>query len=134
MENKELLPMVQLAMQKVNVIPFSGNRIAFGTNSKAVDLSSEDTLIAEAYLNTVEEKQTVHLGFTCILSAAVQSTFQIEVDGARRPKTFPNTNSTVNFTELLILSPGLHHIAVTGKTSGSMATVGPREAKLGVYL
>lgn len=126
--------MVQLAMQKVNVIPYSGNKIAFGTNTKSVDLSSDDTLIAEAYLNTVEEKQTVHLGFTCVLSGAVSSTFEIEVDGSKRPKNFPNTNSTVNFTDLLILAPGLHHIAVYGKTDGSMAVVGPREAKLGVYL
>ena len=126
--------MVQLAMQKVNVIPFSGNKIAFGTNTKAVDLSTDETLIAEAYLNTVEEKQTVHLGFTCVLSSAVSSSFQIEVDGSKRPRIFTNTNSTINFTDLLILAPGLHHIAVNGKTDGSMVTVSPREAKLGVYL
>ncbi len=133
LERTELIDLVQLAMKRVNVIPFEENRISFGTNPAAVSLSSEKTMVCEAYINITKENRTVHLGFSSVMQSAVDSTFTISVDGNDRPKEYKNTNATLNFTDIMFLGPGLHHIAVYA-VAESVVTISPREAMLGVYL
>ena len=129
----ELIDLVQLAMKRVNVVPFEENKIAFGTNVAAVTLSTEKVMVCEAYINITKENRTVHLGFSATMQRAANSTFTIAVDGNDRPKEYKNTNATLNFTDIMFLGTGLHHIAVYA-VAESTAAISPREAMLGVYL
>ena len=133
LDRGELIDLVQLAMKRVNVIPFEENKIAFGTNVAAVTISSEKAQVCEAYINITKENRTVHLGFSAVMSAGAESSFTIAVDGNDRPKVYRNTNATLNFTDILLLGTGLHHIAVYASAE-STVTISPREALLGVYL
>lgn len=125
--------LVQLAMKRVNVVPYEENQIAFGTNTEQIDLTENKVTVCECYINVTNENRTCHVGFSTILSKAVSSEFNIEVDGTDRAKTYPNTNATMQFMDFFLLGIGLHHIAVKAKAE-SRVTIAPREARLGVYL
>ena len=125
--------LVQLAMKRVNVVPYEENQIAFGTNTAQVEVSADEVTICECYLNVTNENRTCHVGFSTVLSKAVVSEFYIEVDGNNRAKRYPNTNATMQFLDFFLLGIGLHHIAVKAKAE-SLVTIAPREARLGVYL
>ena len=125
--------LVQLAMKRVNVVPYEENQIAFGTNTGQVELSENEVTICECYINVTNENRTCHVGFSAILAAAVSSEFYIEIDGNNRAKIYPNTNATMQFMDFFLLGIGLHHIAVKAKAE-SRVPIAPREARLGVYL
>lgn len=125
--------LVQLAMKRVNVVPYEENQIAFATNTGKIELSDTDVTVCESYINVINENRTCHIGFSTVLSAAVPSTFYIEVDGVNRAKQYPNTNATMQFMDFFLLGIGLHHVAVKAK-SESRVIIEPREARLGVYL
>jgi hypothetical protein len=125
--------LVQLAMKRVNVVPYEENQVAFGTNTGQVELSDSEVTICESYINVTNENRTCHVGFSAVLSAAVSSEFYLEVDGTSRAKKYPNTNATMQFMDFFLLGMGLHHIAVKAKVE-SLVTIAPREARLGVYL
>lgn len=133
LDRTELIDLVQLAMKRVNVIPFEENRIAFGTNTRTVSLGEERVLVCESYINITREDRTLHVGFSAVMKKAAKSVFTISVDGNDRPKEYKNTNATLNFTDIMLLGTGLHHIAVYA-TAESTVVIAPREALLGVYL
>lgn len=125
--------LVQLAMKRVNVVPYEENQIAFGTNTGQVELAENEVTICECYINVTNENRTCHMGFSAILASAVSTEFYIEVDGNNRAKIYPNTNATMQFMDFFLLGIGLHHIAVKAKAE-SRVSIAPREARLGVYL
>lgn len=125
--------LVQLAMKRVNVVPYEENQVAFGTNTGLVELSDTDVTVCESYINVTNKNRTCHIGFSAVLSASVTSEFYLEVNGNSRVKKYPNTNSTMQFMDFFLLGVGLHHIAVKAKAE-SQVSIAPREAKLGVYL
>lgn len=127
------ISLVEMAMKKVNVVPYDENQVAFGTNTKQAGLSDNGTAVCECYINVVNENCTCHVGFSAILSSAVKSEFYLEVDGSDRAKRYPNTNATVQFMDFFLLSVGLHHICVKAKAERPVV-IAPREARLGVYL
>lgn len=127
------ISLVEMAMKRVNVVPFEENQAEFGTNMKEADITAEGTTVCECYINVTNENRTCHVGFSAVLSAAVNSEFYLEVDGAERAKRYPNTNATVQFLDFFLLDVGLHCIAVKAKAE-SPAAIAPREARLGVYL
>ena len=125
------ISLVEMAMKKVNVVPYEENQVAFGTNVKPVELSANDTAVC--YINVVNEDRTCHVGFSAVLSHAVKSEFYLEVDGSERAKKYPNANATMQFMDFFLLGVGLHHICVKARAE-SPAAIAPREARLGVYL
>lgn len=127
------ISLVEMAMKKVNVVPYEENQAAFGTNVKQVELSDNDTAVCDCYINVVNEGRTCHVGFSAVLSCAVESEFYLEVDGSERAKRYPNANATMQFMDFFLLGAGLHHVCVKAK-AGSPAVIAPREARLGVYL
>lgn len=127
------ISLVEMAMKKVNVVPYEENQVAFGTNVKQVELSASDTAVCECYINVVNEDRTCHVGFSAVLSRAVKSEFYLEVDGSERAKKYPNANATMQFMDFFLLGAGLHHICVKARAE-SPAAIAPREARLGVYL
>lgn len=129
----EKIDLVQLAMKRVNVVPYEENRVAFGTNTKQVSLGTDEATICEAYINVTQEDRTCHIGFSAVLSGAAASEFYVEVDGNARAKKYPNTNTTMQFLDFFLLGTGLHSIAIKAK-SESPVSIAPREARLGVYL
>ena len=131
--NHERIDLVQMAMKRVNVVPYGQNSIEFGTNTKKVDISSDQVVVCEAYINVTEENHTCHIGFSVLLSDAVNSEFAIEVDGVERTKKYKNSNQTMQFMDFFLLGIGLHSIVVKA-TAESLVTIAPREAQLGVYL
>lgn len=133
LERSELINLVEMAMKKVNVVPFEENTIQFGTNMAAVSLSKSAVTVCDCYLNVVNEGRTCHVGFSAVLSDSVASEFYFCVDGSERPKRYKNTNATMNFTDFFLLNTGLHHIEVKA-VAESPAVIEPREARLGVYL
>ena len=120
LNRSEKINLVQMAMKRVNVVPYGENQIAFGTNN-------------ESYINIPDEKHTCHVGFSVLMSNAVKSDFYIEVDGNERSKIYKNSNKTMQFFDLFLLGKGLHCIAVKA-TAESSVEISPREAQLGVYL
>lgn len=133
LERQEKISLTRLAMQKVNVVPYEENTVSFGTNVQEVSISTESSVVCECYINVVNENRTCHVGFSVVLSKAVNSEFFLEVDGAEREKRYTNTNSTLQFLDFFLLGTGLHRIAVKAK-AGSPVVIAPREARLGVYL
>lgn len=127
------ISLVEMAMKKVNVVPYEENQVAFGTNVKQVGLVDSSTTVCECYINVVNEDRTCHVGFSAVLSRAVRSEFYLEVDGSERAKKYPNTNATMQFMDFFLLGVGLHHICVKARAE-SPAAIAPREARLGVYL
>lgn len=130
---QDRISLVDMAMKKVNVVPYEENQAAFGTNVKQVELSVNGTAVCECYINVVNENRTCHVGFSAVLSRAGKSEFYLEVDGSDRAKRYPNTNATIQFMDFFLLGVGLHHICVKAKAE-SPAAIAPREARLGVYL
>ena len=129
----EKIDMVQLAMKRVNVVPYEENAIQFGTNMKTVEISEDAVTVCEAYINVTQENRTCHIGFSVVLSQAVVSEFYLEVDGNERAKKYRNTNATMQFMDFFLLGVGLHQITVKSRAE-SRASISPREARLGVYL
>ncbi len=129
----EKISLVEMAMKKVNVVPYEENQAAFGTNVKQVELSDNGTAVCDCYINVVNENRTCHVGFSAVLSRAVESEFYLEVDGSERAKKYPNANATMQFMDFFLPGAGLHHVCVKAK-AGSPAVIAPREARLGVYL
>ncbi len=129
----EKISLVEMAMKKVNVVPYEENQAAFGTNVKQVELSDNGTAVCDCYINVVNENRTCHVGFSAVLSRAVASEFYLEVDGSERAKKYPNANATMQFMDFFLPGAGLHHVCVKAK-AGSPAVIAPREARLGVYL
>ena len=127
------ISLVEMAMKKVNVVPYEENQAAFGTNVKQVELSNDAMAVCECYINVVNENRTCHVGFSAVLSRAAESEFYLEVDGSERAKKYPNNNSTLQFLDFFLLGTGLHHVCVKAKAE-SPAVIAPREARLGVYL
>lgn len=127
------ISLVEMAMKKVNVVPYEENQAAFGTNVKQAELSDNDTAVCDCYINVVNENRTCHVGFSAVLSRAVESEFYLEVDGSERAKKYPSANATMQFMDFFLLGAGLHHVCVKAK-AGSPAVIAPREARLGVYL
>ena len=74
----EKIDMVQLAMKRVNVVPYEENAIQFGTNMKTVEISEDAVTVCEAYINVTQENRTCHIGFSVVLSQAVVSEFYLE--------------------------------------------------------
>ena len=130
---QEQIDLVQMAMKRVNVVPYAQNSIEFGTNTKRVELSETAVTVCEAYINVTEENHTVHIGFSAFLSSAAVSEFYIEVDGNERTKRYKNTNATLQFLDFFLLGVGMHSIVVKA-TAESPVVIEPREAQLGVYL
>ena len=56
----EKIDMVQLAMKRVNVVPYEENAIQFGTNMKTVEISEDAVTVCEAYINVTQENRTCH--------------------------------------------------------------------------
>ena len=133
LSESEQISLVQLAMQKVNVVPYEDNGISFGTNVKCVEILENEVSVCECYIDVVETKRTCHVGFSAVLDHSATSTFIVEVDGSKRPKEYLNTNATMQFMDFFLLDRGLHHIEVKAKAE-SLVNIAPREAKLGVYL
>lgn len=129
----EKIDLVQLAMKRVNVVPYEENAISFGTNTKQVELSDEAVTVCEAYINVTKENRTCHIGFSAVLSDAALSEFYLEVDGNERAKKYKNTNATMQFMDFFLLGVGLHQITVKAKAE-SRVGIAPRQARLGVYL
>lgn len=129
----EKIDLVQLAMKRVNVVPYKENQVEFGTNQKQVELTDSAMLVCEAYINVTRQKRTCHIGFSAVLSEATKSEFFLEVDGEERIKKYPNNNITIQFLDFFLLDIGLHSIVVKAKTE-SPVVIMPREARLGVYL
>ena len=129
----EKIDMVQLAMKRVDVVPYEENAIQFGTNMKTVEISEDAVTVCETYINVTQESRTCHIGFSVVLSQAVTSEFYLEVDGNERAKKYRNTNATMQFMDFFLLGVGLHQITVKAKAE-SRASISPREARLGVYL
>lgn len=127
------ISLVEMAMKKVNVVPYEENQAAFGTNVKQAELSDNATAVCDCYINVVNENRTCHVGFSAVLSRAVESEFYLEVDGSERAKKYPSANATMQFMDFFLLGVGLHHVCVKAK-AGSPAAIAPREARLGVYL
>jgi hypothetical protein len=125
--------LVQLAMKRVNVVPYEENEAEFGTNTGTVELSKEETAVCEAYINVTQENRTCHIGFSAVLSGAAVSEFYVVVDGNTRAKKYKNTNSTMQFLDFFLLGTGLHSIVIKAKAE-STVSIAPREARLGVYL
>ena len=130
---RERISLTELAMKRVNVVPYEENAVAFGTNTEQVEISDSWTDVCECYINSVNEDRTCHIGFSAVLSGAASSEFLVEVDGAERPKRYPNTNATMQFMDFFLLGTGLHHIIIKAKAESRVA-IAPREARLGVYL
>lgn len=133
LSKRERISLTELAMKRVNVIPYEENAVAFGTNIGQVDLGDSEVTVCECYINSVNEHHTCHIGFSAVLSGAVASEFAVEVDGAERMKRYPNTNATVQFLDFFLLGTGMHHISIKAKAE-SRVSISPREARLGVYL
>lgn len=133
LDKTEKISLVQMAMKRVNVVPFEENAVAFGTNTKQVELTDSAAAVCECYINVTNEGRTCHVGFSAVLSEAVPSVFYLEVDGTERAKRYPNTNRTMQFMDFFLLGVGLHHITVRAEAE-SRTAVAPREARLGVYL
>lgn len=129
----EKTSLVQMAMKRVNVVPYGENRIAFGTNNGRVEIGDAPVTVCEAYINITEEGHTCHVGFSAQLTDAACSAFYIEVDGNERSKRYVNTNRTMQFFDMLVLGTGLHSIVVKASSESPVA-VAPREAMLGVHL
>ena len=133
LNRSEKINLVQMAMKRVNVVPYGENQIAFGTNQEKIILGESAVTVCEAYINIPDEKHTCHIGFSTLLSKAVNSNFYIEVDGNERSKIYKNTNKTMQYFDLFLLGKGLHSIMVKA-TAESSVEISPREAQLGVYL
>ena len=133
LNRSEKINLVQMAMKRVNVVPYGENQIAFGTNNEKIILGESAVTICESYINIPDEKHTCHVGFSVLMSNAVKSDFYIEVDGNERSKIYKNSNKTLQFFDLFLLGKGLHCIAVKA-TAESSVEISPREAQLGVYL
>lgn len=86
LSKRERISLTELAMKRVNVIPYEENAVAFGTNIEQVDLGDSEVTVCECYINSVNEDHTCHIGFSAVLSGAVASKFAVEVDGAERMK------------------------------------------------
>ena len=99
----EKIDMVQLAMKRVNVVPYEENAIQFGTNMKTVEISEDAVTVCETYINVTQENRTCHIGFSVFLSQAVTSEFYLEVDGNERAKKYRNTNATIQFMDFFLL-------------------------------
>lgn len=136
LERKEIIDLVQLAMKRVNVVPFEENKISFGTNPQIVEINESSVLVCECYINVMNENRTCHIGFSAVLAKATNVTFVVNVNGNDRPKEYPNTNATLGFTDFFLLNQGLHQIAIYAKATDKESTVSiaPGEARLGVYL
>ena len=133
LNRSEKINLVQMAKKRVNVVPYGENQIAFGTNNEKIILGESAVTVCEGYINIPDEKHTCHVGFSVLLSNAINSDFYIEVDGNERSKIYKNTNKTMQFIDLVILGKGLHSIVVKA-ASESPVEIAPREAQLGVYL
>ena len=54
LSESEQISLVQLAMQKVNVVPYEDNGISFGTNVKCVEISENEVSVCECYIDVAE--------------------------------------------------------------------------------
>lgn len=90
LNRSEKINLVQMAMKRVNVVPYGENQIAFGTNNEKIILGESAVTICESYINIPDEKHTCHVGFSVLMSNAVKSDFYIEVDGNERSKIYKN--------------------------------------------
>lgn len=133
LSRSETINLVQLAMKRVNVVPYEENQVAFGTNTAAVEISDSAATICECYTNVPNDGRTCHIGFSAVLSEAVASEFYVCVDDVDRPKKYANSNETMQFLDFFVLSTGLHYISIKAEAE-SLVSIEPREARLGVFL
>ena len=103
LNRSEKINLVQMAMKRVNVVPYGENQIAFGTNNEKIILGESAVTICESYINIPDEKHTCHVGFSVL-----KSDFYIEVDGNERSKIYKNSNKTMQFFDLFLLGKELH--------------------------
>lgn len=71
LNRSEKINLVQMAMKRVNVVPYGENQIAFGTNNEKSILGESAVTICESYINIPDEKHTCHVGFSVLMSNAV---------------------------------------------------------------
>ena len=58
LNRSEKINLVQMAMKRVNVVPYGENQIAFGTNNEKVILGESAVTVCEGYINIPDEKHT----------------------------------------------------------------------------
>lgn len=133
--DSELLTLVRLGIKPLSLPSYGDTKTFADANPTEVTLEPGlEITLAEVNASVTEDNSTLHVGFTGKLTEEANTVFSIIVDGIRRPNTFETSGPLVNFSDFVVTDEGSHSISVAAYTTESTTTIGPREAKLGVYL